>query len=243
MAGEDSEQAGNGRVSRWEQAGVSSTRDPSGSWMKFSSESHSSGDDCYFPLLRAGIRPLLLPDRREPFTFLVVVFRIQVSWNVNLSLQKRTWIHCFVPVLPGRTCPRAGEVHVDLLRRRECRFDSCCCRRSKWSRSGTRVCWSWCSYAGAHAAGTIGASAFIFLVVVAVQAPLIKPLELGSAKPEMSGDRPANYPTLPTRIPRPTKVAVKPQHTACRRARLSRSGLSAGCTIGECARRSRSWRD
>src|ERR1017187_10496033 len=43
MAGEDSEQAGNRRVSRWEQAGVSSTRDPSGSWMKFSSESHSSG--------------------------------------------------------------------------------------------------------------------------------------------------------------------------------------------------------
>src|ERR1022692_4003648 len=98
-------------------------------------------------------------------------------------------------------------------------------------------------YAGAHAAGTIGASAFIFLVVVAVQATLIKSLELGSAKPEMSGDRPANYPTLPTRIPRPTKAAVKPQHTACRRARLSRSGLSAGCTIGECARRSRSWRD
>ena len=75
-------------------------------------------------------------------------------------------------------------------------------------------------YAGAHAAGKIGASAFIYLVVVAVQAPLIKPLELGSAKPEMPGDRPANYPTLPTRIPRPTKAAVKAQHTACRRARL-----------------------
>src|ERR1017187_3002715 len=116
--------------------------DPARSPGKFSSESHSSGDDCYFPLLRAGIRPLLLPDRREPFTFLVVVFGIEVSWNVNLTCKNEPGFTVSSLFYQVARAHALGEVHVDLLRRRKCRFDSCCCRRSKWSRSGTRVCWS-----------------------------------------------------------------------------------------------------
>ena len=64
-------------MSRSEQAGVSSTREPSGS------------------PVTGRYQALKLPD------ILVVVFGTQISWNVSLSLQKRNWIFCFVPVLQG----------------------------------------------------------------------------------------------------------------------------------------------
>jgi hypothetical protein len=83
MAGEDFGQAENRRVLRWEQAGVSSTQDPSSSsWVKFPSESLSGGD-CYFPLLRAGIRPCYGLFR---FDVLAALFCTQVPWNVGSKL-------------------------------------------------------------------------------------------------------------------------------------------------------------